>query len=220
MRIIAFITGLVLATSAGASDLKEPRSIFTPLAAAVSNQFAGFYGGVVAGSQFTDITISEDGHDFSGISADGLLAGAHVGYNLCGGRFCLGPRVEYAFSDVAVEFGPLGDVLRMDDYFQISAQAGVTISNDTLLSVRVGYEWQNWVLDLDRVNLGEHDATVEAVVIGASLETMVTSQLSVAVDIDYLMFNETDAPGLDRALEDSDALRVKVRGSWYPGLLQ
>lgn len=211
MRIVLALLAALVATSTHAADIRSSKdSIFAPLAAATSgNPFAGLYGGVTVGAQFTDITIS----DFSGISADGAQLGGHAGFNWCPGRVCIGPAAEFAWSDVTVEFGPLGDILRMDDYAQLTAQAGVVIGKQTLVSIHAGYEWQSWVLDLG----SEHDATVEAWVVGLGIATMVSSNTAVELRTDYLMFNEIDTPGLDRILDESDALRIKLKATYYLG---
>lgn len=221
MRILTLIAALFFgAVAANAADIRSSKdaSIFAPLATATGNPFAGPYGGVTAGAQFTDITISDGrGNDFSGISADGGLVGGHLGYNYCPGRVCIGPAVEFAFSNVSVEAGPLGDILRMNDYVQLTMQAGVVVGRQTLVSVHAGYEWQSWTLDLDRIGYGEHDADAEAWVIGGSVATMVTENLSVALVADYLMLNDIDQPNLTDTLDKSDALRVKLRGTWHLG---
>lgn len=225
MRIVLALLAALVATPTHAADLKSTKdsgSIFAPLAVVSGNPFSGLYGGVTAGAQFTDITISDHGQDFSGISADGAQLGGHVGFNWCPGRVCIGPAAEFAWSNVAVEFGPLGDVLRMDDYLQLTVQAGVVIGKKTLVSVHAGYEWQSWVLDLDRIGRGEHDADVEAWVVGFGIATMVTSNTAVELRADYLMFNDIDADDLDRsearrALDKSDALRIKLKATYYLG---
>jgi len=217
MRIIlALLIGL-MATATQAADLKSTKdsgSIFAPIAAATSgNPFAGIYGGVTTGAQFTDITITSGGQDFSGLSADGALLGAHAGFNWCAGRVCIGPAAEFAWTNAAVEAGPLGDILRMDDYLQLTAQAGVVIGKQTMVSLHAGYEWQSWVLDLDR----EHDADVGAWVVGLGISTLVTSNTALELRADYLMFDDIDVAGLERVLEKSDALRVKLKATYYLG---
>lgn len=219
MRIfVSLLLGLLIAagaTSARAADFKSFKD--SPSAVEpVGNPFAGFYGGLTAGAQFTDITITSGGDDFSGLSADGGLVGGHAGFNYCTGRFCFGPVAEFAFSNVSFEFGPLGDVLVMDDYFQLVAQAGITVGRQTLISIHAGYEWQNWRLDLDRIGLGEHDADVGAWVVGGSIETLISRNISAALVVDYLMLDDVnDDDRLTDALEKSDALRIKLRATYH-----
>jgi hypothetical protein len=227
MRIfVSCLLALLVAagvTSARAADFKSFKDApsVSRINADVGNPFAGLYGGVTAGAQFTDITITDShgGDEFSGLSADGGLVGGHIGFNFCPGRVCIGPAAEFAFSNVSLEAGPLGDILRMDDYIQLTMQAGVVIGRQSYISVHAGYEWQSWVLDLDRIGGGEHDADVEAWVIGGSIATMVTENLAVSLVVDYLLLSDiADAPGgLVSALEESDALRVKLRGTWHLG---
>lgn len=192
------------------------------------NPFAGIYGGVTVGGQATDITITvpkgPEAGDYSGINADGFVYGGHLGYNFAfGSRGIFGIEGEFAWSDVNVEAGPLGDVLTMDDYAQISAHIGVRAGLSTLLYVKGGYEWQTWTAG--NSTLGEADADVGAWVVGAGIKTLVSPQLAIGLELDYLMFESLDVSGIDDrdndalsdALEDSDALRVTLKASWYPG---
>jgi len=214
---------LIVATSyANAADsfARQQSVKETPVSVElVGNPFAGPYGGLTAGGQYTDITIT------GGSGEDGFLIGAHTGWNFCRGRVCLAPQIEYAVTDVSVNFGPLGEVVRLEDYFQLVAVLGAQVGNSSFVSIHGGYEWQNWTVGNAMLG-GETDVDVGAWVIGIGIDTLVAPQLSVGLALDYLFFDSIEADGLNgrendsltAALEDSDALRVKLKTTWRPAV--
>jgi outer membrane immunogenic protein len=220
MRILLTI-GLVLGMLHGANAADTYASMKNGTAATVlapePNPFAGLYAGLSVGGQFTDITLTDGSQElFSGISADGFVYGGHIGYNFPVGQFVAGPYAEFAFSDVAVSV--LGeDILTMDDYVQLGAMIGARTSKSTLVSIHAAREWQTWTAG-GAFGLGETEADVTAWVIGAGIDTMVATNVSVGVKLDYVMLDSIDAAGhsFDRYLEDTDALRATARLTYRP----
>jgi outer membrane immunogenic protein len=231
MRIfIIFLASLLMGALAQshAADLGNSVKDVSVQTETTRNPFGGLYGGVTAGGQATDITFTDpdSGDDYSGLNADGFVYGGHLGYNFTTGRFVFGIEGEFAWSDVNVEAGQFGDVLTMDDYAQISAHIGALAGRSTLIYFKVGYDWQNWTVGNSRIfDEREHDMDVGAWVVGGGIKTLVAPQLALGLELDYLFWDSVEVDGntgrendeLNDALEDSDALRVKLKASWYPG---
>jgi outer membrane immunogenic protein len=225
MRIIASLLFLLLAFPAAAADLGNSVKDVTIITQITPNPFSGIYVGVMAGAQSTDITFTDTrGDDYSGLNADGFLVGGHLGYNVCTGRLCFGIETEGAFSDVALHLGDFGDVLQMEDYIQLTGHIGVRAGESSMLYVKGGYEWQNWTAGID--GSPSTDISATAAVIGGGIKTIVSPQLAIGLEADYLILDEFDVDGkpagfnddLNDAFEDSDAWRVKLRASWYPNV--
>ena len=223
------ILAVAVGTKAEAADVAVGRAIddkdrgFLPSVTAVENNpFAGFYAGIVAGVQFTDITITDtfaQGDNLSGISADGGLLGVGGGFNFCVGRICVGPYVEYALADVS--FDVLGEpLLVMDDYVQVAGQVGILAGKSTLISLKFGHEWQTWTVGQRKFGIDEVDAESTAWVIGGSVATLVAPNTSLDLSLDYLMFDTVESQGDDysRNLEDSTALRAKIGLTYRPAV--
>lgn len=215
--IAALLAGLALGMyhGANAADLKNSVTGVTVTTTSTPNPFAGFYGGVTLGGQITDFNLS-DGHGdelLGGIAAEGLVYGGHMGYNFTAGEIVFGPYGEFAWSNVAVSV--LGeDVLKMDNYAQIGLSVGARTSATSLISAHAGYEWQNWTVDTHKLGVPfKDDIDATAFVFGLGFDTMVTSSISVGLVVDYVVFNgaKLDNVKLDDYLEDSDALRAKLR---------
>lgn len=223
--IAAFIAGLALAFSCGANaaDLRNSvKSVAITTTESTPNPFAGIYGGVTLGGQFTDFNISDgDGQDMlGGIAGNGLTYGGHAGYNFTSGRFVFGPYVEFALSTVAVSLAG-EDVLKMDDYLQAGALIGAQTGTNSMISIHAGYEWQNWTLDTRKLGLDiKEDATATAFVVGAAFDTLVSPNVSLGLVVDYLIYDgaEIRDTKLDDYLEGSDALRAKLRLSYRPSV--
>lgn len=203
-----------------AADLHNSVKDVTVTTTSTPNPFAGIYGGLTVGGQMTDFNIT-DGHDdlLGGISADGFVYGGHMGYNFALGEIVAGPYAEFAWSNVAVSV--LGeDVLTMDNYTQVGGMIGARTSATSLISAHVGYEWENWTVDTHKIGFAfKDDLDATAWVFGVGFDTMVTSNISLGLKVDYLVFNsaEIDNVKLDDYLKDSDALRVQARVSYRPG---
>ena len=211
-KILAVLLAVCTASVCEAADVYSASKL-QPVAASVEvNPFVGAYGGLTVGGQFTDITVGDNDREiFSGISADGYNLGGIVGYNFAYRNIVFGPYAEYGVSDVSVSV--LGnDVLTMDDYAQLGAMVGVNVSKNTLVSVHIAREWDTW-------SAGNTDVDVAGWVFGGAIDTMVASQVSVGLVLDYVAFDSVEVDGgadLSGFLEDSDALRAKVRLLYRP----
>ena len=221
MRSIFLAVVLAVATisSAFGADLRNSVKDVTVTSTATPNPFAGLYGGVTLGGQITDFNIS-DGHDdiLSGIAAEGLVYGGHIGYNFALGEIVAGPYAELAWSNVSVQL--LGeDVLKMDRYAQVGGMIGARTSATSLISAHVGYEWQDWTLGNNKFGLKETDLDATAWVFGLGFDTMVTANISLGLVVDYVLFNSAEIQNvkLDDYLEGSDALRAKLRMTYHTG---
>jgi hypothetical protein len=220
MRIIvALFTILIALAPARAADTYSSKDSLAvgEVVSVDSNPFAGFAVGVMGGAQYTDITISDGGQDvFSGISADGFTFGGHVGFNFCVGRICAGPYGKFAWSDVSVTL--IGeDILTMDDYAQLGLQVGTLVGKSSYIGVHAGHEWQNWTAG-GNLGLGEVEGDAAGWAVGADFETLVSTEVSFGISVDYVMLDDIEFGGKDltRYLDDTDALRVELKLTYRP----
>ena len=171
--------------------------------------FEGLAIGVHGGGQFTSIDVAGV---FDGISADGLVGGAHAEYLFSAGRFRIGPYVEGGWSNVNTELTGLGDLLHQEYYYGGGLKAGFTVYNSSLIYARGGYEWAVWQTDIPGVG----DIDFESFVIGGGVETMVSENVSIGLGADYLIPNDVSVAGTNVTsfVEDSEQLRVLGRLTW------
>lgn len=200
------VAAIFLASApASATDLKASNTGVLGLPAeTAASPFSGFYGGINAGGQFTNIDVMDQ---FDGIGADGLIGGAHAGYNVCAGRFCFGPYVEGGLSNANVEIAGQ-DALVQDWYAQAGLLAGYVVGKSTMVSVHGGYDWSRWSSDFV-----EGDIDVGSYVVGAGIDTMLAEHVSLGLKVDYLIFNsaEFESHDITDAVEKSEGLRVQGR---------
>jgi opacity protein-like surface antigen len=207
---IVSLTAILLASNASATDLKDSRTDFLGLSSAkVDNPFAGFYGGIHGGGQFVNIDVMDQ---FDGIGADGLVGGAHAGYNMCSGRVCFGLYGEGGLSNVNVELGGQ-DALIQDWYAQGGALIGYVAGKSTLISIHAGYDFSAWSSDFTDANID-----VGAYVIGAGVDTMIADHVSLGVKVDYLIADSVEVESHDVTdyVEKSEGLRVLGRITYRP----
>jgi opacity protein-like surface antigen len=206
------------APAARSSDLLD--GLNEPAPAQTRTYFQGLAVGVDGGGQFTSIAI--DGNpagipiEFDGISADGLIGGAHVEYLFAVDRFRLGAYGEGGFSNVNTTLetpGFDGDVLKMDHYYGAGLKAGVTVGGSTLLFARAGYDWSQWSSDLPGV---DEKADAGSWLVGGGIETMIGENVSLGLGGDYLFPHDVDVEGFDATpfVEDSEMLRIKAKLTW------
>lgn len=198
------------ASTAFATDLKDGKTDFLGLSSAkLDNPFAGFYGGLHGGGQFANIDVMDQ---FDGIGADGLVGGAHAGYNVCSGRVCFGLYGEGGLSNVNVELGGQ-DALIQDWYAQGGALVGYVAGKATLISVHAGYDWSAWSSDFT-----DADIDVGAFVVGAGIDTMIADHVSLGVKVDYLIADSVEVESHDVTdyVEKSEGLRVLGRITYRP----
>jgi outer membrane immunogenic protein len=173
------------------------------------NPFAGWYFGLQGGGQFTNIDINDQ---FDGIGADGLIGGAHAGYNMQMGSLVTGPYVEGGFSNVNVDInfgaGASGDLLSQDWYAQGGWLVGVEVYDKTLVFGRAGYEYAKWSSDFF-----SETVDVYSFVLGGGIETMIAANVSIGLTADYLIPHEieVDSTNLTDLLDASEQLRAMAR---------
>jgi len=200
-------------------DARDRRDAFVPPA---SNPFAGFYVGIAAGVQFTDIVITDtftSGDNLDGLSATGGLIAPRAGFNFCFERFCVGPYIEYGISDVS--FDVVGEPLIVqDNYLQFGGQFGVLAGKSTMISVHLGRELENWTVGNRQLGISEIDVEASGWVVGGSVSTLIAPQTSFDFALDYVMLDDIEARGTDltRNLEDSNSLRVKLGFTFRPAV--
>lgn len=221
--ISALLAGLAFGMFHGARAADLPRNSVKDVSistTATPNPFAGFYGGLTLGGQITDFNISDSGNQdiLSGIAAEGLVYGGHLGYNFVMGEIVAGPYVELAWSNVSVQL--LGeDVLTMDRYTQVGGMIGARTSPTSMISAHIGYEWQDWTLDTTKLFHGGSKTDIDATawVFGLGFDTMVSSNISLGLVVDYVLFDGAEIQNvkLDDYLEGSDALRAKLRLTYH-----
>jgi hypothetical protein len=202
MKYIAvFLAALFAAGAAHAADLRDPIAKIDQLAAG-NAPFTGFYAGIEAGGQWTNLNFADT---FDGIGADGGIAGAFAGYDFAlAPRFRAGVYVNGGFSNVNTEIGGF-DLLSQDDYIGAGARLCVLVSNSSQICGKAGYEWQNWSSDLISA-----DVDVGQIVLGGQLETTLAEHSSFHITADYLKPNNVEIGGTDvtDAVKKSESLRV------------
>ncbi len=224
--LIAFFSIFAIGAASAADLGNSVKDVTITVIETTTNPFGGLYAGVTVGAQSTDITFTnpEDSNDYiSGLNADGFLVGGHIGYNICPGRVCFGIEAEGAFSDVSLHVSDYDDLLQMEDYIQLTGHIGARVNNATMIYVKAGYEWQDWTAGIP--GSSRTDIAVTAAVLGGGIKTFVAPQLAIGLDVDYLLLDELDIDdassgfndAANKVLEDSDAWRVKLRATWYPG---
>lgn len=211
LALVVLVTGIAFAFTARAADVR-PQSL-KPAAVEVTisndhNPFAGAYLGAELGGQFTGIR--DNGEDIAAV--DGLTYGLNGGYNFSAGRFIFGPYVKGGFGRGTLEYRGT-EILSMDNYVQIGGLVGVQLGKESLLSGRIGYEWQNWE------GLKRYDIDAGGLAIGGSLETMIAPQTSLGVNVDYVTLSDIEVEGLgdvSKYVDDTDAFRVTVGVTYRP----
>lgn len=187
------------------------------ITSAAGDPFAGPFIGLGVGGQATDITISTPySGDFSGISADGFTASVHGGWNFGGGLLYFGPEVELGTGDANVEFGPFGDILEMETFANLVATAKWRFNPSAYAGIRGGYELQYWSA------IGNTDIETGWWLVGGELGASIAPGVTVKVTADYLMLDEVEIDGatndaITDVLEETDAFRVQLRGSYHFG---
>ncbi len=176
------------------------------------NPFGGFYLGAQVGGQFTNIDIAPPGLDFDGIGADGLIGGLHAGYNACVNRVCFGPYVEGGFGAVNSSINGT-DIVSQDYYVQGGVMLGYMVGKASLISVHGGYDYAKWSSEVLTAYNQDDDITVSSFVVGGGVDTMLTSNISLGLKVDYLMFSNVDANDQDYTdfLDQSESLRAQLR---------
>lgn len=191
------------ASAAGAADLSSAKGLDT---ASMSNKntFAGWYLGVQGGGQFSNLDVADQ---FDGIDADGLVGGAHLGYNFALGSLVTGPYIEGGLSNVNIDIQGV-DALRQDWYVHGGWMLGFKPTDKTLVFGRFGYEVASWSSDI-----GIPDADVRSWVIGGGIDTMLTQHVSLGVTADYIVPQEitVDSTAYTDLLDASETLRVMGR---------
>lgn len=212
MRILFAVFALIFSASlsgaAVAADVSTKDTFSTqPLKVTVTsdkNPFAGAYFGVELGGQFT--ALRYEGHDVA--AGDGLTYGGFGGYNFSAGRLVFGPYVRGGFANVDI-----AKVIEMQNYVQVGGLIGVQLGKESLLSARLGYEWQAW----EAFNT---DIDASGLVIAGGLETLLAPQTSIGINVDYIMLGDNvEIQGIgdvSRYLKDSDAFRITVGLTYRP----
>lgn len=207
--VTACALAALMASPVAAADLKNGSSTASDYATPANNLFAGWYIGIQGGGQFTNIDVYDQ---FDGIGADGLIGGVHAGYNLSLGRLVTGPYVEGSLSNVNVDLGGQ-DLLVQDWYVQGGWLVGINVGPNTLISGHVGYEWAKWSSDFF-----DEEADVRSFAIGGGLDTIVASQTTFGIKVDYLIPHsiEVDNHDVTDFLDASESLRVMGRLTYRP----
>jgi opacity protein-like surface antigen len=175
--------------------------------------FQGLGIGVHGGGQFTNVEIGEGDFSFDGVGADGLVGGIHGEYLFAMGSFRVGPYVEGSLSNVNTNiegFGGELDLLNQEYYYGGGVKAGMVAFNSALIYARAGIERAKWefaeAIDVD----------VDSFVLGGGVETMVTSNVSVGLGLDYVTpFNiEADGHDVTDLFEETESFRGTLRLTW------
>ncbi len=196
---------LAFSTAASAADIGSYKDTPATQTYGERNPFLGFNSSINGGGQFGNLDLL---NTFDGIGNDGLVGGAHIGYNLGFGRVVLGAYAEGGFSDVNTEIAGI-DLLNMDSYLQAGILVGYLFTPATMASLHAGYEWQQWSSDLP----GAPDIEATAFAVGGGIDTLIREHVSLGIKVDYLPLDSMDIGGTDvtQFVEESESFRAVAR---------
>jgi outer membrane immunogenic protein len=185
---------------------------------ALAAEWTGFYIGANVGGTFGDVDITNASNDATdyvnmspgdsfGLSPDGVLGGAQLGYNFQMSGWLFGIELEghgMDFDD-AIGVGGSSDILSVESEWGATAAArlGFVLSSDSLIYVKGGYATGNIktsYLDTSgppsETGLLETDETHHGFVLGAGIEHAIGEHTSVGVEYNYIDLGETDHSGV------------------------
>jgi outer membrane immunogenic protein len=227
--IIVTMAMIGISNVASAADVYTPNSQvqdkgddnFLELKPVKRNPFAGLAIGVHGGGQFNATKLDDGENSFDGISSDGFVGGAQLEYLFSADKFRFGPYLEGGFSNVDTNLNLVGlsAELNQDHYYGLGVKAGVMVTPLTMVFARAGYEWSKYNLTADNtgINFIDEDADVGVWKVGGGVQTMVAPDVSLAVNVDYLMVDDIEAVGEDltKFLDESEGLRSTLGLSYH-----
>lgn len=207
MVAILFAGSAMLAAAPAMAQAVEDDSPFTGFRA----QAVGGYDSVRAGSSVDDdVAIDNDQ------SADGILYGAAVGYDVDLGGVIIGPEAEFAMSNADTDFEDgdfegfgFGNVSADRDIY-LGARVGAKVGENALAYVKGGYT--NAKLDI-RSNDGttefDNDIDLDGYRVGGGVELALSQNMFVNAEYRYSNYSRAEID-FEGTLPDADRFDVDV----------
>lgn len=182
----ALLVAAAMPTASHAADAFVP----------VSDVWTGPYIGAFGGYTWLDAHGEFGGDDITdGGPVDGFLLGGQIGYNKQIDSAVLGLEADLAYSDASGTVDAEGESASVDlNYLAtIRGRAGIVLgeSDRTLLFATAGLAIGDFDVDFEGDSVGN---THLGVVVGAGLEHMVTDNISIKAEYNYMKF---ESKGLD-----------------------
>jgi len=195
----------------------------------------GFYVGAQVGYDMYRIKNDADFIDFFGnefsidptVSANGWAGGLFVGYGKYWDTFYLGGEIfangsgakadwDGTFTDI---FGNTFDIdtdVKIKSEYGVSLLPGYKVNNNSLVYVRVGYNWARIDADVDATSTffpftftdsGDNNKTLHGWSGGLGIETLIVDNFSVRTEYTYTKYNHSDN-GFDHVTDNKFMLAL------------
>ena len=213
--VAALLTGTLMASAAPASA--QVVEEYSPFTGARAQAVVG-YDSIRAGS-----SVDDDGNENNDQSADGIVYGAAVGYDVDLGAVVIGPEAEFTYSSADTDFTDgdfegfgFGNVDAGRDHY-LGARAGAKIGDRALAYVKGGYT--NAKLNILSNTTGadfESDFDLDGYRVGGGLEYAVSQNMFLNAEYRYSNYSRAevdfdgDLPDTDRFDVDLDRHQVTV----------
>lgn len=205
--VAALLAGTTIAFAAPASAQVEDESPFTGLRAQVVTGLDM----VGAGS-----SVDDDGEDNNDQSAEGVIYGAAVGYDIDFGSVVVGPEAEFAWSSADTDFNDgdfegfgFGNVEAERDLY-LGARVGARVGERALAYVKGGYT--NATFDI-RSNDGTAEFRegydVDGYRVGGGVEVAISQNAFINAEYRYSNYSDAEVD-FDGTLPDSDRFEVDL----------
>lgn len=206
--VATFAAGTLLASASPAfAQSVEEQSPFTGARA----QVVTGYDSIRAGSD-----VDDDGNDNNDQSAEGVIYGAAVGYDVDLGAVVIGPEAEFGWSTADTEFNDgdfegfgFGNVKAGRDLY-LGARVGAKIGEQALAYVKGGYT--NAKLNI-RSNDGtrefDTDYDLDGYRIGGGVEYAVNQNMFINAEYRYSKYSDAEVD-FEGTLPDSDRFNTDL----------
>lgn len=198
--IAAFVCGIASASAADIGNIGQA----VDKAAASGTPFAGGYLGAHAGVEFTAIELNDIA---DGIASHGLTGGIHGGF-----RWVVAPGMRagvWAEGGISGVNTTLGNAdLLMQDWYGAGGLDLCLVRSKTAFCGRGGYQFAQWGSDFTTST-----ADVRSWLLGASIETMISNNVSAGLTADYLILHNArfDGTDIEPLIRGTEGLRVLGR---------
>lgn len=194
MRIYGTVSmaALVSASAAIAGSVETPVAVLAPIVAPlVGSDFNGFYAGASVTSTSTDINFQpgEANNDPIVGSASGIGGEIHVGYNFAPtDGFFYGGELSYGFPGVSVTED--STTFSLNSILSANARVGF-VSGSLMYYGLAGYAMSNSAAELNGCSVCDVEISHSGYVVGAGIEYLISSNLSVRGQYAYYDFGDT-----------------------------
>ncbi|WP_435417284.1 outer membrane beta-barrel protein [Parerythrobacter aurantius] len=180
--------------------------------------FTGFRAQGVVGYDTTKAgsSVDDDANVDNDQSAEGVVYGAAVGYDIDLGGVVIGPEAEYTWSSASTEFENgdfegfgFGNVSADRDLY-VGARIGTRIGDEALAYVKGGYTNAKYnIRSSDGTTTFDEDYDVDGWRLGAGVEYAINQNMFVSGEYRYSNYSEAEVD-FDGTLPDSERFNVDL----------